>query len=134
MILRIHDLIQWSTPLWKSHKKQILAIGFPSTQQLVKYIYGLESLMEVVLQHSCVHDIIRVLSAHQSYTDECTSHFLCHFKSYHLHSDQWVLYYKLTWPLAYLLKISTAVLQDHLLLFTANLLQQASFDSCYLLF
>lgn len=34
---------------------------------------------------------------------------------------------------AYFLKISTVVLQKFLILFTAHLLQWASFDSCYLL-
>lgn len=52
---------------------------------------------EVVLQHSCVHDTISVVSAHQSYTDECTSYFLYHFISSYPHNDQW-LPYTTSWP------------------------------------
>lgn len=96
MILRIHDLIQWSTPLQQSHKKQILAIDFHSTRQLVKYIYGLESTMVKLYYSILVFMTISVVSAHQSYTDECTSYFLYHFISSYPH-DQW-LPYTTSWP------------------------------------
>lgn len=110
MILRIHDLIQWSTPLQQSHKKQILAIDFHSTRQLVKYIYGLESTM-VKLYYSilvfmtqlvlCQHISHTLMNAHPIFFTILYAPILTATSDYH------ILQADLTTDI---LKISTAVL------------------------